>query len=150
MGETNWDIQKVKRLKWKQLVQHNLAMLILFFLSMYYMKIGGSVSVFFLLLCLWIWMIVAHTLFTFITGKMIGTKTSKFVFAFDRDYLGEKCWKRRKMMEVITVSFLSIMITVLVFTMNFNAEKLEIYNLIPIIGGWLGFNIGETFRIKKI
>lgn len=150
MGGTNWNIQKVKRLKWKQLVQNNLVMLILFFLSIYYMKTGVSISVFFRLLCLSIWIIVAHTLYTFITGKMIGTKTSKRVFAFDRDYLGEKRWKRRKMIELITVSVLGIIITVLVVTMSFNDEKLDIYNLIPIIGGWLGFNIGETFRIKKL
>lgn len=34
MNETEWDIQEVKRLKWKQLVQYNVLMLLLFLLFM--------------------------------------------------------------------------------------------------------------------
>jgi len=150
MNEAEWNIQKVKHLKRKQLVQYNLAMLLLFLLYIYYVKTGGSISIFFSLLCLLIWIIVVHTLYTLITGKTIGTKTSRLVQTFDRDYLGEKRWKRRKMIEFIIIGVLGVICTVLMATMNFGSKELEIYNLFPIIGGWLGFNIGEIFRIRNL
>jgi len=74
MQTSEWDIEEVKRLKKKLLVQGNLVMLLLLLLSIYYIKTGGSVTVFFGLCCVLMWIIVAHTFKTLITGKNIGTK----------------------------------------------------------------------------
>ena len=51
--KTKWDIRKVKRLKRKQLMQYNLVMLILFILSVYFVKIGGSMATFLALVFLY-------------------------------------------------------------------------------------------------
>src|SRR5699024_3646142 len=147
MNETEWDIQEVKRLKWKQLVQYNVLMLLLF---SYYLLDGNSFFLFWSLLCLALWVIVAHSLYTFFTGKMIGTKTMKLVQAFDKNYLGEKHWNKRKLIEVISISAVSLFCTLLVITQGFNFGALEIYNFLPFIGAWLGFNIGEVIRIKRL
>src|SRR5699024_5468361 len=102
------------RLKWKQLVQYNVLMLLLF--SFYYLWAGNSFFLFWSLLCLALWVIVAHSLYTFFTGKMIGTKTMKLVQAFDKNYLGEKHWNKRKLIEVISISVVSLFCTLLVIT----------------------------------
>lgn|SRR5699024_3087146 len=148
MGETEWDIQEVKRLKRKQLVQYNVLMLLLF--SFYYLWAGNSSFLFWSLLCLALWIIVAHSLYGFFTGKMIGTKTMKLVQAFDKDYLGKKRWNKIKLIEVISISVVSLFCTLLVVTQRFNFGALEIYNFFPFVGAWLGFNIGEVIRIKRL
>jgi len=84
--KTKWDIRKVKRLKRKQLMQYNLVMLILFILSVYFVKIGGSMATFFSIGIPLLWIITAYTIYALITGKIIGTKTSKCVQTFDLEY----------------------------------------------------------------
>lgn len=150
MQKTDWDIQKIKRLKWRQLVQYNIVMLLSFIPWIYYVQAGVSVYLFFHLLCLLMWIIVGYMLYILKTGKIIGTKTIKLVFAFDKGYLGERRWKRRKMIELIVLIIFTIVITVLVLTIDFIDRHLEIYNLFPFIGAWLGGNIGEILRINKL
>lgn len=150
MGETKWNIQEIQRLKRKQLVQYNLVMFLLFMLVFYYMKIGMSVLLFTTILCLFFCLIIAHTLYTLITGKMLGTKTSRLIQAFDKDYLGKKRWKRKKIIEFIFLSILGIMCTVLLFRIDFVSSEFDIYSLMPFFGGWSGMNIGEIFRIRNL
>lgn len=148
--KTKWDIRKVKRLKRKQLMQYNLVMLILFILSVYFVKIGGSMATFFSIGIPLLWIITAYTIYALITGKIIGTKTSKRVQTFNLEYWGKRRWKRKRVIGAIVISVLSILCTVIVATVNFNSEASEIHNVFPIVGAWLGFNIGETFKIKKL
>jgi len=125
-------------------------MLLLLLFSFYYLWAGNSAFFFWSLLCLALWFIVAHSLYTFFTGKMIGTKTMKLVQAFDKNYLGKKRWNKRKLIEVISISVVSLFCTLLVITQGFNFSALEIYNFFPFIGAWVGFNIGEVIRIKRL
>src|SRR5690625_3599514 len=95
-----------------------------------------------------LWIITAYTIYAHITDKIIGKKTSKRVQKFNLEYWGKRRWKRKRVIGVICV--LSNLCTVIVATVNFNSEALEIHNVFPIVGAWLGFNIGETFKIKKL
>ena len=88
MDETQWDIQEVKHLKKKQLVQYNIVMLLLFVLFGYFSE-NGNTSLLFGVFCVLVWIVVAITLYTLMTGKPIGTKTSRRVQVFDRNRLGE-------------------------------------------------------------
>lgn len=150
MTEAGWDMQKVKHFKKKQLVQCNFVIVLLFMLSVYYAEKGGSVFAYFNFLCVLIWMISAYTLYVAATGKTIGTKTSKFIQNFDRDRLGERRWKKRRIIEAAVTGALAVICTVLAVVMDYNADSLEIRHLFPIIGSWLGYNIGEIVRIGSL
>lgn len=152
MDETQWDIQEVKRLKKKQLVQYNLVMLLIFVLLGYFIENGKPsllIGGFFVL----IWTAVAVTLYALKTGRPIGTKTSRILQEFDRDRLGEKRWKRRRITEVVVISVAVILITVLafVFLKDVNSLRLNFYSgTLPFVGAWVGYNLGEITRIKKL
>lgn len=150
MDETQWDIKEVKHLKKKQLVQYNLVMLLLFVLFGYFAENGMSL----LLIggfCVLIWIITGITLYTLMTGIPIGTKTSRMVQEFDRNRLGEKRWKRRKITDAVIISVISVFITVLVFMKGFNSVRLDFpMNAFPFIGAWVGYNIGEIIRMKNL
>ena len=150
MDETQWDIQEVKHLKKKQLVQYNLVMFLLFVLFGYFSENGNS-SLLFGVFCVLLWIIVAITLYTLMTGKPIGTKTSRLVQEFDRNRLGEKRWKRRKMTEAVIISVISVFITILVFVKDFNSVRLDFpIAAFPFIGAWIGYNIGEIIRMNNL
>ena len=150
MARKDWDIQTITRLKKEIVAYNNLTILLFVLLSMFYMMIGGHISVYFGLCCLLVWMIALHSLYTLVTGNSLGTKTRKRVLAFDKDCLGKSRWKKKKMIEVISISILAIISTVIVMSVDFNAEKLDIYTFFPIIGAWLGYNVGEIFRIGNL
>jgi len=63
--------------------------------------------------------------------------------------LGDKRWKRRKITEAIVVTALSIMTTILVIT-GIDSAQMRIFDLFPIAGAWLGYNLGEIVRIKNL
>src|SRR5699024_1158016 len=133
MVRKDWDIQTITRLKKKIVGYNNLYNLLFVLLSMFYMMIGGHISVYFVLCCLLGWMIVLHSLFTLVTGNSLGTKTRKRVLAFDKDCLGKSRWKKKKMIEVISISILAIISTVIVMSVDFNAEKLDIYTFFQLL-----------------
>ena len=150
MDEAQWDIQKVKHLKKKQLVQNNLVMLLLFVLFGYLAK-NGKPSLLIGGFCVLLWIIVAITWYVLKTGSPIGTKTSRIVQEFDRNRLGQKRWKRRKMTEAIIISVISVLITILVFTQDLNSVSLEFpISVFPFIGAWIGYNIGEIIRMINL
>ncbi|MFL0584314.1 accessory gene regulator B family protein [Solibacillus silvestris] len=150
MDETQWDIQEVKHLKKKQLVQINLVMLLLFVLFGYLAE-NGKPSLLIGGFCVLLWIIVVITLYVLMTGNPIGTKTSRIVQEFDRDRLGEKRWKRRNMIEAVIISVISVLITILVFTQDLNSVNLEFpISFFPFIGAWVGYNIGELIRMNNL
>lgn len=98
-----------------------------------------------------LWILVAITLYVLKTGRPIGTKTSRIVQEFDRNRLGEKRWKRRKMTEAVIISVISVLITVLVFVMDLNYVRLDFpMSAFPFIGTWIGYNVGEIVRMNKL
>src|SRR5690606_3426388 len=99
---TQWNIQEVKHLKKKQLVQNNIVMLLLFVLFSYLAVIGNH-STLFGVFCLPLWIISAITFYSLKTSNAIGTKTSRYMQVFDRNRLGDKRWKRRKIIEFIII-----------------------------------------------
>ncbi|GAB3801851.1 hypothetical protein [Virgibacillus kimchii] len=150
MSETHWDIKEVKRLKKNQLLQSNLVMLLLFVLFGYF-AMNANPFLFIGGFSVLIWIIVAITLYTLMTGRYIGTKTSRMVQEFDRCRLGQKRWKRRKVIEAAIISIISVFITGLVFIMDFNSVRLEFpMSVFPFIGAWAGYNIGEIIRMNNL
>lgn len=133
MNEIEWDIQEVKHLKKKQLVQSNIVMLLLFVLSVYYVIAGWPISIFLGVISLLLWFFAAHALYILITGKTTGSKTNKLVQAFDRDHWGEKRWKRKKVTEAIILSSISVMWTIFVYTVDVSSETLQFFNLWPFM-----------------
>ncbi|MCP3032300.1 hypothetical protein LF817_13210 [Halobacillus sp. A1] len=149
MDETEWDIQEVKRLKKKRLVQHNISMLLSFVLFIYYMKEGGSAAVLLGLCCVFFWGVTVYSLYKLKTGKTIGTKTSRFLEDFERDNKGEKRWKRKNMIEAGLLSVLSIVFTVFLFVLDFGSARMDFpTDALPFIVTWVGVNIGEVVRIN--
>ncbi|WP_244504240.1 hypothetical protein [Salibacterium halotolerans] len=151
MHETEWDIQEVKRLKKKQLVQQNLLMLLLFVLFAFYVHNVGSASVLLGLCCVLLWLTAVPPLYTLKTGEPIGTKTSRMVQAFDRYHWGEKRWKRNTMMETGILMIGSVVFTVLFFVWDVDSIRLDSpIGVFPFIGGWIGFNAGQIIRLMKL
>lgn len=151
MDESDWDIQEIKRLKKKQLVQYNFVMFLLVALFAYFVKSGGSATVFLGLCCAYFWIFTGSTIYTLITGKVIGTKSGRRVQAFDRDRIGEKRWKRKTTIAPIVLLVLSIGFTVFWYVTDFDASRLEFsIGAIPFFACWIGYNIGESVRISKL
>ncbi|ARK20303.1 MULTISPECIES: hypothetical protein [Sporosarcina] len=150
MDESKWNIEEVKRLKKKQLVEFNIGMLVIFVLSLLYIKAAWPLSTVFALICVLLWFFSVHALYILLTEKTTGTKTNQLVQAFDRDHWGKKRWKRKKITEVIILSVVSIMFTVFVFTVDTGSEMLQFYNLLPFIGAWIGSNLGNIVRISNL
>ncbi|GAB4073126.1 hypothetical protein GCM10028778_07330 [Barrientosiimonas marina] len=148
MNEIDWDIQEVKRLKKRQLIQFNFVVLLLFLLCVYLEETGKPFSLV-LLFCFLSWIMTVYKLYELTTGKAF-TKTSSRVLTFDRDRLGEKRWKRSTIIEIVVISICSILLTVFVSVTNFSDTRQELFILYPFIGAWIGSNIGEIVRISDL
>lgn len=145
-----WDIQEVKRLKKKELIQSNLMMLLLFILLVYAISVGWSLSIILSLISVILWILAAHAIYNLATGKKIGTKTSRLVQAFDKERYGKKNWKRKKWLEASFIVIISSICIVLVFKMDLSFESMSFIKLLPIVGAWLGINTGEVIRINNL
>ncbi|SFE99348.1 hypothetical protein SAMN05192532_10862 [Alteribacillus iranensis] len=144
------DIQEVKHLKKKQLVQYNLVMLLLFVLFGYFAE-DIKPSLLIGACCVLVWVIVAIMVYNLKTGRPIGTKASRRVQEFDRNRLGEKRWKRRKIMEIVFIGVISVIITILFIVKDISTTRLDFpIDTFPFIGAWIGYNIGETIRISNL
>lgn len=151
MDGEDWDIQEIKRLKKRLLVQNNLLMLVLLVLFATYVKNGGSANVLLGICCAFFWIFAAGMLYTFKTGKIIGTKSSQRVHAFDKDQVSEKRWKRKATKSVVFLIGLSVVFTLFWFLLDFDSVGLQFtVDALPFIVCWIGFNIGETVRIRKL
>ncbi|WP_430787296.1 hypothetical protein VBD025_16075 [Virgibacillus flavescens] len=150
MDEIQWDIQEIKHLKKIQLVQSNFFML-LYVVLFAYLAENGESSILIGLSCALIWVIVVISLYTLITGRHFGTKTHRRVQEFDRKRTGEKSWKRHQLIGNVAMIAFAVFITVLIFVMGINSARVEFpLNAYPIIGVWVGSNIGEIVRMNKL
>lgn len=150
METINWDLTEIKRLLRMRIIRTNFIMLLLFFL-IWYIYSKGNPYFFVGLVSVVLWIIVAITLYSLITGKYIGTKTGKILHDFMKDRFGSKRWKRSKIIELLIIFILGVLITVLFFSIDFSYERsFSIINMIPFIGAWVGYNIGEQIRMNKL
>lgn len=150
MNVTYQDIQEIKHLKKKRLVRFNLVML-LFFVLLGYLIATSKMTLTIGLLSVILWSMVIIELYTLITGKFIGTKINRRVQEFDRRYLGQKRWKRKKVIETIIICGIGIFTTVFLFVEDFSSARLDFpLDTFPFIGLWIGHNIWETARIGSL
>lgn len=150
MVVTQLDLKEFKNLKKKQLIQNNILFLFLFILINYFSQ-NGNITFLMGVFCVLLWIIVVILLYTLVTGRPIGTKTSKLVQVFDRKRMGEKRWKKLRITEVIIISVLNVIVTILLFPIDFNTGMLDFpISALPFIGAWLGYNIGEIYRMNKL
>ncbi|WP_232299500.1 hypothetical protein [Pontibacillus chungwhensis] len=149
-----WDLDKVKRMKKKLLIQSNLVMLLIFLMFVFlflYSNQAGSAFVLLLGFCLLSWGIAVNSLYTFMTGRPLGTKTARYVIAFDKDRKGERKWVRQKGIEAIVATVLSIGVTLCLSVLELDSVTNDSFiSLLPFLGPWIGFNIGELHRIKNL
>ncbi|MBX0356722.1 hypothetical protein [Halobacillus sp. Nhm2S1] len=151
MGEMEWDRQEVKRLKKKQLIHSNLLLLFFFILFVIYSQNGGALTVVIGICCIVLSIYAANLLYTLITGHAVGTKTYKRVLAFDIEHMGKKRWKRRRIIELIFLLVLILGIIVALFTFNLGEASLTFpLDFFPMLGGWIGMNIGQISRIRNL
>ncbi|PTL37601.1 hypothetical protein C6Y45_15615 [Alkalicoccus saliphilus] len=150
MEETEWDPREVKQLKKKRLVQNNLMMLILFLLFVYYIQAGGPAAALLPFLAVFLWILTARMLYTTITGKPLGTKTNQVIQAFDKQKKGKRSWKLRTGAEAVFTGAASILLTAVIIFMDFDDSPLRASAIFPFAGSWVGYNIGEMFRINNI
>ena len=150
MEEDQWDIKEIKKLKKKQLLLGNLFMLLVFVLLVYFLE---SDTLFFVTWIVLACLLVssAFSLYTLITGNLIGTKTSRRVQAFDRCHWGEKRWKRKKIIEVVLFIVLGIVLVFFLTTTDFSFPN-QTVSAPPFafIGAWVGYNIGEITRLTNL
>ncbi|WP_422124623.1 hypothetical protein DHX103_07335 [Planococcus sp. X10-3] len=150
MDETHWDIQEVKRWKIKQLVQYNLGALLLFVLLTYfieYVQLYFLIGFFYILVL----MMSAMALYSFKTGRFIGTKTNRRIQEFEKAHLGKKRWKRRKVTEAVFITVLIIFFTAFIVITESENSRLDFSSMaFPFIGAWLGYNIGEIVRMRNL
>lgn len=150
MEEEQWDIKEIKKLKKKQLLWGNLLMLVTFLLLSYLFD-NGKISFVTWALIIFLLIMTALSLYTLITGTIIGTKTTRRIRAFDRKRWGEKKWKLRKISEIILFTALGVGLAVLVFNTDFDSlNQNSPGSTLPFLGAWLGYNLGEITRIKKL
>ncbi|MBN8211024.1 hypothetical protein JI666_19985 [Bacillus sp. NTK071] len=152
MGEEKWDLQEIKRLKKKLFIQNNLGMLLVFALLWFFVEVAAvSATIVLGVLCAILWLFVVNILFTLLTGKVIGTKAMQRVQTFRIERHGKKQWKIKASIGLFLFLALTIGLTVLVVGSDIGSATLEFPNdSFGFIGAWLGMNIGEIHRIRKI
>ncbi|MFD1019685.1 hypothetical protein [Thalassobacillus hwangdonensis] len=152
MNEQDWDIKKIKRLKIKHLVAYNLVMVLVAVLFGMFADHGGTTGVVLILCCIALWIQLIIILWSLRTGRVFGIKSERLVQKFERAYMGEKRWKRRKIGQAVLVLIINIGITA--FIINFDVFR-PMYmespsDYFPLFAGWVGYNAGEITRIRKI
>lgn len=147
MIETQWDIEEIKRLKMKLLIQYNFFSILLFVLLVFF-ALNAEISQLVVGIYVFMWILVAYMLYNLITEKPIATKTSRIVQEFDRNQMGEERWKLKKWIEFIICIVICIFITNFVKVNDFNSINMD--SFLPFIGAWVGYNIGEIYRIRNL
>lgn len=150
MDEAKQERKEIKKLKKKQLLWGNLFMLMIFLLLSYLLGAGKILFVTWAILIFLIIM-TAISLYTLITGAIIGTKATRRIQSFDRKRWGEKKWKRNKIIEMVLYTGLGIGITALALNADLDSSNRNLSGFtFPFFGAWLGYNLGEITRIKNL
>ena len=148
--EAQQEIKEIKKLKKKQLLWSNFFMLVIFLFLNYFLENGKILFLTWVLL-ISLLIIIVLSLYTLITGTIIGTKTTRRIRAFDRKRWGEKKWKLLKITEIVLLTGLGVGLAALVFNTNFDSpNQTFVGSAFPFLGAWFGYNLGEISRIKKL
>ncbi|TKD72209.1 hypothetical protein [Pseudalkalibacillus hwajinpoensis] len=152
MGEGNWDLQEMKRLKKKLLIQNNLGMLVVFALLWFFVEVATvSAPIILGVLCAILWLIVVNLLFTLLTGKVIGTRAMQRVQTFEIERRGKKQWKIKASIGLLLLLVIAIGLTVMVVVSDIGSVPLDFPNdSFAFIGAWLGMNLGQIRQIRKL
>ena len=150
MESTEWSLREIKRLKFISLLQFNLVMLVIALFGLYYARAGWPVSILLVLFSIAVWGYTLLTIYTWSTGNLLGTKSSRIVQRFDRERTGHKSWRRKKMVEIVVLGITAAGFTVFLIMDDFNDAPTEFYTFWPFIAGWIGTNIGTVFRIVAL
>lgn len=149
-AEAQQEIKEIKKLKKMQLLWGNLFMLVIFLLLSYLLE-NGKILFTTWALIIFLLIMTVLSLYTLITGTVIGLKTTRRIQAFERKRWGEKKWKRNKIIEVVLYTGLSIVLIVLLFNTDFDFSNRSLSGFaLPFLGAWLGYNIGEITRIASL
>ncbi|WP_211655331.1 hypothetical protein [Planococcus alpniumensis] len=148
--EIQQEIKEIKKLKKKQLLWGNLFMLVIFLLLSYLLGNGKILFVTWAIL-ISLLILAMLSLYSLITGAIVGTKNTRRIQAFDRKRWGEKKWKFLKITEIVLYAGLGIVITILIFDADLDSSNWNLTSFtFPFFGAWLGYNLGEISRIKKL
>ncbi|WP_208597159.1 hypothetical protein [Planococcus maritimus] len=126
-------------------------MLVIFLLLSYLLESGKILFATWIVI-LFIFVMVVLSLYTLITGTIIGTKTTRRIRAFDRKRWGKTKWKLLNITEVVLYSGMGVGLIYLVFNTDFDFDfhfhdrSLSTFTF-PFIGSWVGYNLGEIIRI---
>lgn len=150
MDEAQQELIEITKLKKKQLLWGNLFMLMTFLLLSYLLE-NGKILFATWIVILFIFVMVVLSLYTLITGTIIGTKTARRIRAFDRKRWGKTKWKLLNITEVVLYIGMGTGLIFLVFNMNFDLLNPNLSSFtFPFIGAWVGYNLGEIIRIAGL
>ncbi|MFP3322684.1 hypothetical protein R0K05_06225 [Planococcus sp. SIMBA_160] len=150
MDEAQQELIEIKGLRKKQLLWGNLFMLVIFLLLNYLLGNGKLLFVSWILIVLLL-LSTVHSLYTLITGKIIGTKTTRRIRAFDRKRWGQKKWRLLNITHIVLYIGMGTGLIFLVFNTDFDLLNPNWFSFIfPFLGAWFGYNLGEISRIKKL
>ncbi|MGM0896437.1 MAG: hypothetical protein ACQEV0_00980 [Bacillota bacterium] len=150
MDEAQQELKEITKLKKKQLLWGNLFMLMTFLLLSYLLE-NGKILFATWIVILFIFVMVVLSLYTLITGTIIGTKTTRRIRAFDRKRWGKTKWKLLNITEVVLYIGMGTGLIYLVFNMDFDLLNPNLSSFIfPFIGAWVGYNLGEIIRIAGL
>lgn len=150
MDEAQQELIEITKLKKKQLLWGNLFMLVTFLLLSYLLE-NGKILLATWIVILFILVMVVLSLYTLITGTIIGTKTTRRIRAFDRKRWGKTKWKLLNITEVVLYIGMGTGLIYLVFNMDFDLLNPNLSSFtFPFIGAWVGYNLGEIIRIAGL
>lgn len=150
MDEAQQELIEIIKLKKKQLLWGNLFMLVIFLLLSYLLE-NGKISFLTWAILISLLIMTILSLYTLITGAILGTKTTRRIQAFDRKRWGETKWKLLKITEIVLYAGLGIVITVLTFDVDLDSSDWNLTGFtFPFIGAWVGYNLGEIIRIAGL
>ncbi|QST01144.1 hypothetical protein IMZ31_06165 [Pontibacillus sp. ALD_SL1] len=152
MSGPEWDLHKVKRMRKRLLIQSNLIFILMLGLFVTYLlnKDYSTLSLLIIFSVLF-WVISGNELFKLVKGKTFGTKEAKYVYAFEKDRIGEKQWEQRTWAGFIIVTIVSVVFTVSIFLVDLHSFRIDsIGDLLPFLGVWVGTNIGQIIRMNNL
>lgn len=149
MTTTDYPLATIKRLKIKKLLRINgiwlLALVATRYLTMHMPPafLLPSIGAF-------LWLLVLVSLYNFCSRKPFMTKTSRILQTFDQQRSRMTRWRRHQQFQLLFGVAACLLITLLLMRRNGEFAALDATFIIPFIGAYVGYNIGELFRIMQL
>lgn len=148
VDDMEWDPEEFKRLKKKKLVHYNIIFAILLVIF-YYLAEQTTDFAFVTIVSVCLWFNCLISLYSFFSGRKLGTKTSRLVQEFEKSYQGEKKWRRKRVISVIFETVLPAAFTIFLIFMDFSNQN-QLDGLVltgSLIASLIVVNVSELFRI---